>query len=193
MDKKKLKLSISGNAKKTINNIEQAKSNPKNSVIIKNTKTFQKKKFFKSSTGDKFIKNKINPNFGFKKPTQDFFPKKDLSDFEKRKLAEQRATKRLKGELTKENKDKNSTKKRELKLTISRALSDEDGSQVRGRSLASIRRARQKENRDFKDEKQEYKPVKRDVYIPEVITIFSLCIISYCPPCISTIYTILDC
>ena len=36
MDKKKLKLSISGNTKKTISNIEQAKTNPKNSVIIKN-------------------------------------------------------------------------------------------------------------------------------------------------------------
>ena len=34
MDKKKLKLSISGNTKKTISNIEQAKSNPKNSFII---------------------------------------------------------------------------------------------------------------------------------------------------------------
>ena len=35
-----------------------------------------------------------------------FFPKKDISDFEKRKLAEQRATKRLKGEAVKENKEK---------------------------------------------------------------------------------------
>ena len=42
---KKLKLSISGNAKKTITNIEQAKSNPSNSVIIKITKNFQKKIF----------------------------------------------------------------------------------------------------------------------------------------------------
>ena len=45
MDKKKLKLSISGSTKKTINNIEQARSNPKNSVIINNNKSFQKKKF----------------------------------------------------------------------------------------------------------------------------------------------------
>ena len=44
MDKKKLKLSISGNTKKTITNIEQAKSNPRNSVIINNNKNFQKKK-----------------------------------------------------------------------------------------------------------------------------------------------------
>ena len=171
MDKKKLKLSISGNTKKTINNIEQAKSNPKNSVIINNNKTFQKKKFYKSVSGDSHKKTPIN---SFKKNEKTFFPKKNVSDFEKRKLAEQRATKRLKGEVTKESKDKNN-KKRELKLTISRALADEDGGNLRERSLASIRRARQKENRDqTKDNKQEYKPVKRDVSIPEVITIREL-------------------
>ena len=175
MDKKKLKLSISGNTKKTINNIEQARSNPKNSVIINNNRSFQKKKFYKSSnSSDKF--NKTGSSFGSKRPSQSFFPKKDLSDFEKRKLAEQRATKRLKGEENKDtNKEKTSIKKRELKLTISRALSDEDGGEIRGRSLASIRRARQKENRiQSKDDKQEFKPVKREVSIPEIITIREL-------------------
>ncbi len=172
MDKKKLKLSISGNTKKTINNIEQAKSSTKNSVIINNNKNFQKKKFFKGSSSDTFKKN--NSNRSFNKPAQSFFPKKELSDFEKRKLAEQRATKRLKGETVKENKEK-TTKRRELKLTISRALSDEDGPELRGRSLASIRRARQKENREQQqDNKQDYKPVKREVFIPEVITIREL-------------------
>ncbi len=173
MDKKKLKLSISGNAKKTISNIEQARSGPRNSVVINNNKNFQKKKFFKASPSSNNFKK---PNFsgGFKKPSSNFYPKKDLSDFEKRKLAEQRATKRLKGEATKETKDK-SSKKRELKLTISRALSNEDGVELRGRSLASLRRARQKETRDQAQEnKQEYKPVKREVSIPEVITIREL-------------------
>ncbi len=174
MDKKKLKLSISGNAKKTINNIQQAKSNPRNSVIINNNKSFQKKKFSKPSTfSDNF--KKPGTNLGSKRQSPGFFPKKDISDFEKRKLAEQRATKRLKGDATKENKDKGSLKKRELKLTISRALSDDDGVEIRGRSLASLRRARQKENRDqLKTDKQEYKPVKREVSIPEVITIREL-------------------
>ena len=174
MDKKKLKLSISGNTKKTINNIEQARSNSKNTVIIKNNKSFQKKKFFKSQTsGENF--NKPSSNFISKKTTSNFFAKKDISDFEKRKLAEQRATKRLKGEAPKESKEKSGVKKRELKLTISRALSDEDGVESRSRSLASIRRARQKENRDQStSEKQEYKPIKRDVSIPEVITIREL-------------------
>ena len=172
MDKKKLKLSISGNTKKTINNIEQAKSNPKNSVIINNNKNFQKKNFFKNSSPD--VVKKTSINIGFKKPSQSFIPKKDISDFEKRKLAEQRATKRLKGEVTKDNKDK-TNKRRELKLTVTRALSDEDGGELRGRSLASIRRARQKENKEqAQGNKHEYKPVKRDVFIPEVITIREL-------------------
>ena len=173
MDKKKLKLSISGNAKKTISNIEQAKSKPRNSVIINNNKNYQKKKFYKTTSSVDSNK-KINPNISFKKTNQSFFPKKDISDFEKRKLAEQRATRRLKGEALKENKDK-SNKRRELKLTITRALSDEDGGEIRGRSLASLRRARQKESRELTQEiKQEYKPVKRDVFIPEVITIREL-------------------
>ena len=58
MDKKKLKLSISGNSKKTIDNIQQAKINPKNTVIIKNNKNFQKKKFYKPISGDNFKKTK---------------------------------------------------------------------------------------------------------------------------------------
>ena len=174
MDKKKLKLSISGNAKKTINNIQQAKSSSGNSVIINNNKNFPKKKFSKPSSFSDAYK-KPGTNLGSKRPSPSFFPKKDLSDFEKRKLAEQRATKRLKGEVAKENKEKGNIKKRELKLTISRALNDEDGVEIRSRSMASLRRARQKENREQqKTEKQEYKPVKRDVSIPETITIREL-------------------
>ena len=72
MDKKKLKLSISGNTKKTINNIEQARSNPKNSVIINNNRSFQKKKFYKSSnSSDKFNKNYLK--FWDKKTIPKFF------------------------------------------------------------------------------------------------------------------------
>ena len=53
--------------------------------------------------------------------------------------------KRLKGELLQR---KLGSKKRELKLTISRALSDED--MEKKVSLASLRRAKKKENRDLK-------------------------------------------
>ena len=97
------------------------------------------------------------------------------TDFERRKLAEQRATKRLKGDT--DNKDKKSklgTKKREFKLTVSRALSDEI--ETRERSLASVKRARQKELKNAnKDENNEnLKNVKRDVNIPEAITVREL-------------------
>ena len=97
------------------------------------------------------------------------------SDYEKRKLAEQRATRRLKDEvLFKDTKSKHSTKKRS-KLTLSRALSEEDlGS--RSRSLASLRRAKMKENRELDKQiyKEEIKPVKREVNIPKTITIREL-------------------
>ena len=65
------------------------------------------------------------------------------NNFEKRKLAEQRATRRLKGEVAqKDSKGKTGSKKRELKLTVSRALSDEI--ETRARSLASLKRAKKK-------------------------------------------------
>ena len=173
MEKKKTKLTISGSSRKTISNIELAKSKGKNSVIIEKKlsrfgnkprfpRTNKQETSFKSKT---FITSK-EPVFSKPSPTPS-------NHFEKRKLAEQRATRRLKGELP--QKGKLGSKKRELKLTISRALSDED-TETRGRSLASLRRAKQKENRDLKKEenKDHLKPVKRDVKIPEVITIREL-------------------
>ena len=62
-----------------------------------------------------------------------------------------------------------------MKLTISRALS-EDEVGTRSRSLASLKRAKQKENRLLnKDEiKETFKPIKRDINIPEIITIREL-------------------
>jgi translation initiation factor IF-2 len=61
-----------------------------------------------------------------------------------------------------------------LKLTVSRALSDEI--EARARSEASVKRARQKENKNLtKEQVQEsLKPVKRDVNIPEAITVREL-------------------
>ena len=49
MEKKKLKLTISGSSKKTINNIELAKSQGKNSVVIekKNTRFGSKSLFLR--------------------------------------------------------------------------------------------------------------------------------------------------
>ena len=51
-----------------------------------------------------------------------------------------------------------------------------DQIEARERSLASVKRARQKENRSLtKEEVQEnLKPIKRDINIPEVITVRAL-------------------
>ena len=174
---KKTKLTISGSAKKSIKNIEIAKSQGKNSVVIeKQTGKFSSRGgSFKSNTN----KPRITSTFNRGTPLKPSFNPKSppiTNDFEKRKLAEQRATKRLKGDS--ENKDRKTlkagTKKRELKLTVSRALSDEiDAKQ---RSLASVKRARQKEIKNAtKDDSQEnLKPIKRDVNIPEAITVREL-------------------
>ena len=174
---KKTKLKISGIAKKSIQNIEKAKNHGKNSVIIeKNSNKFSNKS---GSLRSNFNKSKTSSTFqrGFTNKSN-FTSKTSIitSDFEKRKLAEQRATKRLKEE--KQTKDKKTlktgTKKRELKLTVSRALSDQI--EARERSLASVKRARLKENKNLSKEEvlENLKPVKRDINIPETITVREL-------------------
>jgi len=177
MEKKKLKLSISGSSKKTINSIEEAKSKSKNTVFIekKTTRFPGKSQFSKSNTNNNRLRSKTpfpQKKVNLSKPSPNL-----NSDFEKRKLAEQRATRRLKGEeFQKENKqNKLGGKRRELKLTISRALSDDDIG-TRSRSLASLKRAKQKENRTLNKEEniENLKPIKRNINIPEVITIREL-------------------
>tara|TARA_B100000945_G_scaffold267258_1_gene227297 strand:- start:318 stop:2540 length:2223 start_codon:yes stop_codon:yes gene_type:complete len=177
MEKKKLKLSISGSSKKTFSSIEQAKTQSKNTVVIekKSSKFSGKSQFSRqANNNDKF---RPNNNFLSKKPNFIKPTSSPSSDFEKRKLAEQRATRRLKGEIVpKDNKtNKLGGKRRELKLTISRALSD-DHIEKKSRSLASLKRAKQKENRNLNqtDDKEVFKQVKRDITLPEVITIREL-------------------
>ncbi len=174
---KKTKLTISGSAKKSIKNIEIAKTQGKNSVVIeKQTGKFPSRGgSFRSTSNKPRSTSAFNRGVSIK-PSFNSKPAPIINDFEKRKLAEQRATKRLKGEVEgKERKTlKTGTKKRELKLTVSRALSDEiDAKQ---RSLASVKRARQKEIKNAtKEESQEnLKPIKRDVNIPEAITVREL-------------------
>ena len=174
MENKKIKLTISGSSKKSYKNLDTSKSQGKKTVIIEKQLIKQRPKSglnklsgFRPSSQ----KNKLGGGF---KPS--FSPKSSpaSSDFERRKLAEQRATKRLKGDSENDKKTKQGTKKRELKLTVSRALSDEI--ETRERSLASVKRARQKELKNAnKDENQEnLKPIKRDINIPEAITVREL-------------------
>ena len=180
MENKKTKLTLSGIAKKSIENIELAKTQSKNSVVIeKKLSRFPGKKSFIKQTGTRQPSQKTGE---FRSGTSSFTPRTNsplkssappiANNYERRKLAEQRATRRLKGDPT--TKGKTGTKKRELKLTVSRALSDQI--ETRARSLASLKRAKLKENRYLtKEEIQEnLKPIKRDVNIPEAITVREL-------------------
>ncbi len=173
---KKTKLTISGTSKKPIKSFDASKNQGKKTVVIE-------KKFSKPAGG----KGNFNKHSGSKYSPQNFkksnFSKPNFntpktspitSDFERRKLAEQRATKKLKSDSDNDKKTKLGTNKRQVKLTVSRALSDEI--ETRERSLASVKRARQKELKNFNKEenKENLKPVKRDINIPEAITVREL-------------------
>ena len=93
---KKLKLSLSGKPKKTLKNIDVNKFSGKRSVVIE-------------KSNNKLVKR--GSSFVAKKPPFESKFKSNTSDFEKRKLAEQRATKRLKDESSiKDKKHKISSK-----------------------------------------------------------------------------------
>ncbi len=129
-------------------------------------------------------RKKPQGNF-FKKPGQGFakpIDKPGRKNFS-RKFAEQQATKRFIRSDTKDSfksknkgteKSKNQDIKRDSKLTISRAMNVEEF-EIKQRSLASVKRARQKEKKTKKDDtKKEFKKVIRDVDIPNKITIQEL-------------------
>ena len=171
MESKKTKLTISGSPKKSYKNIETSKSQGTKTVIIE------------KKTGRVPEKVGLNKSFGSKSPSSNFKHGSNLkpnflsktaatpSNFERRKLAEQRATKKIKGDNDNDKKNKSGGNKRQVKLTVSRALSDEI--ETRERSLASVKRARQKELKNVNKEeiKENLKPIKRDVNIPEAITV----------------------
>ena len=174
LKKKKLTLSIS--SKKSFNAPHYAHSRQKKSVLIekKAPRRWGEKKF-----------QPRDRNFDKSKTTDNFLPKKPPLNrsFEIRKIAEERATKRFKS-LKEEsfqpkksglNKSKSSVSKREYKLTLSKALSD-DLMEGKERSLASVRRARLKEkkNQDLQDKKIETKKIVHEVNIPDKITIQEL-------------------
>ena len=174
MENKKTKLTISGSSKKSFKEFginRDIKNKSKKTVVIdkKNNRPYNKPSGFKSQQT-----NNLKGGTSFKSN----FPGKissPTSDFERRKLAEQRATKRLKTNVdNKEKKTKIGSQKRELKLTVSRALSDEI--ETKQRSLASVKRARQKElkNSNKDENKENLKPIKRDINIPEAITVREL-------------------
>ena len=107
MENKKIKLTLSGIAKKSIENIELAKTQGKNSVLIeKKTNKFTNRGSFKRPSSVR-IKSTSNTQEVLKpRPQSTSKPSTITNDYEKRKLAEQRATRRLKGESN--DKDKKS-------------------------------------------------------------------------------------
>ena len=176
MESKKTKLTISGGPKKSFKSIDSLNNQGKKTVIInkQSPKFSGKSKTFKGG-GYKSSSSTFKKGANYKSNFKTSNSTLGISDFEKRKLAEQRATKRLKED--KEIKDKKSklgSKKRELKLTVSRALSDEI--ETRERSLASVKRARQKElkNSVKEENKENPKAIKRNINIPEAITVREL-------------------
>ena len=108
----------------------------------------------------------------FQKP---FTPKITVPTDANQKNAKEWAKKKIQEELYKSKKKvekKSEIKKREYKLTLSRALSDEDEIEKQ-RSFASVKRAREKQVKKTEIKEDEPK-ISRNVTIPSVITIQEL-------------------
>ena len=108
----------------------------------------------------------------FQKP---FAPKITPPSADNQKNAKEWAKKKIQEELYKGKKKvekKTELKKRDYKLTLSRALSDEDEIE-RQRSFASVKRAREKQTKKIETQEDDLK-ITRDVTIPSVITIQEL-------------------
>jgi len=184
-EKKKKKLTLSVSSTKTFSTQNYSNYGKKKSVVIEkkssrnrnDRRLYRKNDNFKKS--DEYLgktKQKFSGQFNRDKVPEN-------KNFEIRKQAEERATKRFKrlkdedSSSKKPNlgKNKNAVSKREYKLTLSRAQS-EDEMDGKERSLASVRRARLKEkkNQDTVDTKIETKKIVREVNIPDKITIQEL-------------------
>ncbi len=173
--KKKKKLTLSISSKKSHDAPYFAQSRGKTSVIIekKVSRRWGEKKF---QTRDNTVKQRPKNDFSTKTPPIN-------KNFDLRKMAEERAKKRLKNykeddlQTKKSNFGKNKIfgAKKESKLTLSKALSDEV-MEGRERSLASVRRARLKEKKKLDSDKKkiETQKIVHEVNIPDKITIEEL-------------------
>ena len=173
---KKKKLTLSVSSKTPHKSLNYNQSRGKTSVVIekKYPKRWGEKKFHSRDTN--INKTTTTESSSSKKPPLN-------RNFDIRKMAEARATKRFKSpkdegiqqKKSSFGKEKNLFSKREIKLTLSKALDDEvlDGKE---RSLASVRRARLKEkkNQDPQETLVEAKKIVHEVNIPDKITIQEL-------------------
>ncbi len=173
---KKKKLILSASVSRPLNVSRYPKSSGKTSVVIekKPQRRWGEKKF---QTRENTSNNtKINNNTNTSKPTIN-------RNFDIRKMAEERATKRfktIKEDIIQQKKDqikkeKGFTSKRENKLTLAKAL-EQDDFDGKERSLASVKRARLKEKKNFDLEKTKIgtKKIVHEVNIPNKISIQEL-------------------
>ena len=133
-------------------------------------------------TQGKVVVERKNPNFkpsnnNLEKKTfqKSFAPKITPPSVDNQKNAKEWAKKKIQEELYKGKKKvekKTDLKKRDYKLTLSRALSNEDEIE-RQRSFASVKRAREKQTKKIETQEDDLK-ITRDVTIPSVITIQEL-------------------
>ena len=100
---------------------------------------------------------------------------KTKNEVEKPKTAKEWAKKKIQEELFLKANKKNSVKKRDYRLTVTKALSEEEEAENRVRSEAAVKRAREKQ---FKKQPinvdRESQKIIRQVKIPKVITIQEL-------------------
>ncbi len=122
----------------------------------------------------------VKGSFKFNRPSQTFSTSPKNKPIKKnfaRKFVEEQATKRFIHTDKEKNLDKTKKfgSKRELKMTISRAMNVEEFD-IKQRSLASVKRARLKEKKNLSPEnqKKEFKKVIREVKIPDRVTIQEL-------------------
>ena len=96
------------------------------------------------------------------------------TEVEKPKTAKEWAKKKIQEELFLKANKKNAIKKRDYSLTVTKALSDEE-EEIRVRSEASIKRAREKQfKKQSSDSQEETQKIVRQVKVPKVITIQEL-------------------
>ena len=183
---KKKKLTLSVSSKKSYEAPRYTHTKNKTSVVIekKVSRKGTEKRFY--SRDNNLNKSKFGQPYRLKpKPPSDL-PSRNTDinrKFEIRKIAEEKAKKRFKDSKDENlyskkgnvGKSKTSPSRREYKLTISKALSDE-ALEGRERSLASVKRARLKEKKSQTpdEKKNETKKIIREINIPDKITIKEL-------------------
>ena len=97
------------------------------------------------------------------------------TEVEKPKTGKEWAKKKIQEELFLKANKKNAIKKRDYRLTVTKALSDEEEEEIRVRSEASIKRAREKQfKKQSSDSQEETQKIVRQVKVPKVITIQEL-------------------